>query len=84
MSIRLEKNDEIQVSEAVRDNSVMSSAAVDLVNSVRFLTKTPAFIWSKIFYCLHLFPPRNCGVIGYFDSHSECFEPIFARAGIDE
>jgi hypothetical protein len=80
-------DNEIQVTEAVRDDSVMSSAAADLGNSIRFLefmTKAPEFLWSDILQSLGLVTAEYCGILRYLDIHGECFEPVSSGARVNE
>jgi hypothetical protein len=57
VSVRFVADNELQVTEAVRDDPMMSSAAVDLGNNIRsleFVTKAPKFLWSDILQSLGL------------------------------
>ena len=80
-------DNEIQITEAVRDDSVMSSATADLGNCIRFLefvTEALEFLWPDILHSLGLVTTEYRGVLRYLDVHGECFEPVSSGARVYE
>ena len=72
-------NDEVQITEAVRDNSVMSSAAANLASRVyllEFVTKAPKFMWSDKLVGRGLLAREYCSVFRDLDINGECFESV--------
>jgi hypothetical protein len=80
-------DNKIHVTEAVGDDSVMSSATADLGNSIRFLefvTKAFELLWSDILDSLGLVTAKYYGILRYLDVYGECFEPVSSGARVDK
>ena len=66
---------------------MMSSAAADLASSVyllKFMTKTPEFMWPNKLLGRGLFATEYCSVFRDLDVDGECFESVSSRAGVDK
>ncbi len=80
-------DDEVQVAEAVGDDSVMACAAVDLGGSVHlfeFVTEAPEFMWLDNLVGRSLHAREDCSVLCDLDVESKWFESVSRRAGVDE
>ncbi len=80
-------DNEIQVAEAVGNNSVMACAAVDLSGSIHlfeFVTEAPELMWLDNLVGRSLHAREDCGVFRDLDVENECFESVSRRAGVDE
>ena len=85
VSVRFVADNEIQITEAVRDDSVMSSATANLGNYIRFLefvTEALEFLWPDMLYSLSLVTTEYRGVLRYLDVYSEYFELVSSRARV--
>ena len=80
-------DNEIQATETVQDDSVMTSAATDLADRVcflEFMATTPEFVGPDILDSLGFVTAENFGTLVHFEVDSECFAWVLVRAMVDE